>query len=176
MLAATFTNGVLSIGANPAGNGIVITDDPTNPAVRAGRGFSHTYGLHVLPAASYPARLQARLDPTGKAIGVINYGVPGRNSAVLLERLPDYLERVKPDVLLVLAGFNDTWNRDGSDEAMSGRVDVPAGSALKDALKDLLVPDAQDVVEAGGDQGRRVALKDVDFWIGDAHFRVTGEP
>jgi len=66
--------------------------------------------------------------------------------------------------------------RDGSDEAMSGRVDVPAGSALKDALKDLLVPDAQDVVEAAGDQGRRVALKDVDFWIGDAHFRVTGEP
>jgi len=66
--------------------------------------------------------------------------------------------------------------RDGSDEdAMSGRVDVPPGGALKDALKDLLVPDAQDVVGAAADQGRRAALKDVDFWIGDAHFRVSRE-
>jgi hypothetical protein len=58
---------------------------------------------------------------------------------------------------------------------MSGRVDVPPGGSLRDALMDLLVPDAQDVVGAAADRGRRAALKDVDFWIGDGHFRVSGE-
>jgi len=65
--------------------------------------------------------------------------------------------------------------RDGSDDPMSGHVDVPAGGSLRDALMDLLVPDAQDVVAEAGDRGRTAALKDVDFWIGDKHFRVSGE-
>jgi hypothetical protein len=65
--------------------------------------------------------------------------------------------------------------QDGSVDAMSGRVDVPPGGSLRDTLKDLLVPDAQDVVSAAGDRGRQAALKNVDFWIGDNHFRVASE-
>jgi hypothetical protein len=65
--------------------------------------------------------------------------------------------------------------QDGSGDAMSGRVDIPPGGSLRDALMDLLVPDAQDVIGAAGDRGRRATLKDVDFWIGDNHFRVSGE-
>jgi hypothetical protein len=64
---------------------------------------------------------------------------------------------------------------DGSDETMSGRVEIAAGGSLKDALMDLLVPDAQDVVGEARDRGRVVALKDVDFWVGDRHFRVPNE-
>ncbi len=63
--------------------------------------------------------------------------------------------------------------QDGSGDAMSGRVDVPPGASLRDTLMELLVPDAQDVLGAAGDRGRRAALKDVDFWIGDNHFRVS---
>jgi hypothetical protein len=71
------------------------------------------------------------------------------------------------------ASYSQT--RDGSDDAMSGRVDVPPGGTLRDALMDLLVPDAQDVVAAAADRGRSSALKDVDFWIGDGHFRIARE-
>ncbi len=65
--------------------------------------------------------------------------------------------------------------QDGSGDAMSGRVEVPPGGSLRDALMELLVPDAQDVLGAAVDRGRRTALKDVDFWIGDKHFRVARE-
>ena len=71
------------------------------------------------------------------------------------------------------ATFSQT--QDDSREAMSGHVDVPPGGTLRDALVDLLVPDAQDVISAAGDRGRQAALKNVDFWIGDAHFRVSRE-
>lgn len=79
-------------------------------------GDSHTYGLHVFKPHSYPALLQAALDPTGAQIGVMNYGVPGRNSAALRSELPRYLEAVRPDLVLVLVGFNDTWNFDRAAE------------------------------------------------------------
>jgi hypothetical protein len=61
------------------------------------------------------------------------------------------------------------------DEGMSGSVDVPPGTALKDVLRGLLIPDAQDVVEQAIEDGRSVSLKGVDFWIGDQHFRVSDE-
>lgn len=65
--------------------------------------------------------------------------------------------------------------RDGFAEAMRGHVDVPAGGSLNDVLMDLLVPDAQDALGEARDRGRAAALKDVDFWIGNRHFRVSHE-
>lgn len=78
-------------------------------------GDSHTFGLHVPPHLSYPALLQRELDPASRQIGVVNYGVPGRNSAALRRQLPGYLDSLRPDLVLVLVGFNDTWNVDGAD-------------------------------------------------------------
>jgi len=66
-------------------------------------------------------------------------------------------------------------SRDGSDEGMTGQVDVPAGGSLNDVLKSLLVPDAQDVVGLAQDRGNAVKMKDVDFWIGSQHFAVSEE-
>ena len=67
-------------------------------------------------------------------------------------------------------------SRDGShDDRMAGNGDVPAGGALKDVLMDLLLPDAQDVVDQAREDGKAASMKDVDFWIGDRHFRVTDE-
>lgn len=65
--------------------------------------------------------------------------------------------------------------RDGSSDAMCGRVNVPPGGTLREALMDLLVPDAQDVVCTACEQGRQATLRQVDFWIGDGHFRVSRE-
>jgi flagellar hook-associated protein 1 FlgK len=50
----TFVNGVMTLSADTAGNGVVITDDPTTPATRAGRGFSHTFGLNDLITKGKP--------------------------------------------------------------------------------------------------------------------------
>ena len=71
------------------------------------------------------------------------------------------------------AGFSQTV--ESPEEGMTGSVDVPAGTALKDVLRGLLIPDAQDVVEQAIEDGRSVSLKGVDFWIGDQHFRVSDE-
>jgi hypothetical protein len=66
--------------------------------------------------------------------------------------------------------------RDGADDdGMTGHVDVPATSSLKDILMDLLVPDARDVVGQALEQGKSASMKDVDFWIGDRHFKVSDE-
>jgi flagellar hook-associated protein 1 FlgK len=48
---ATFSGGSLAIAAS-GGSGLAITDDPTSPATRAGRGFSQTFGLNNLVSSS----------------------------------------------------------------------------------------------------------------------------
>lgn len=52
---ATFNNGVLSIQAASAANGVVIADDAASPASRNGRGFSHSFGLNDLVRSDRPA-------------------------------------------------------------------------------------------------------------------------
>ncbi|PVM92544.1 flagellar hook-associated protein FlgK [Caulobacter radicis] len=42
---ATFSNGALSLSAN-GGLGVAIADDPTNPSTKAGKGFSHFFGMN----------------------------------------------------------------------------------------------------------------------------------
>jgi hypothetical protein len=65
--------------------------------------------------------------------------------------------------------------QDGSEDRTTGNIDVPPGGALNDVLKELLVPDAGDVVDLARESGRKVSIEDVDFWIGDLHFKVAGE-
>jgi len=47
----SLTNGVMSLSAASASNGVVIADDPTAPSQRAGRGFSHFFGMNDLVSA-----------------------------------------------------------------------------------------------------------------------------
>lgn len=44
----SFANGQLEIEAMTTGTGIAIRDDAASPAMRAGKGFSHTFGLNDL--------------------------------------------------------------------------------------------------------------------------------
>ena len=77
-------------------------------------GDSHTFGLGVLAPQAYPNRLHALLN-TGRRpdrYRVISRGVPGRNSAVVRERLPAYLQRFRPCVAIILVGYNNSWNND----------------------------------------------------------------
>jgi len=48
----TLTNGVFSFAATSLANGVLIADDVTNPSQRAGRGFSHFFGMNDLVEAN----------------------------------------------------------------------------------------------------------------------------
>jgi flagellar hook-associated protein 1 FlgK len=50
----SFANGQLQIEASVPGTGVAIRDDATSPALRAGKGFSHTFGLNDLVTHGSP--------------------------------------------------------------------------------------------------------------------------
>ncbi|QDH72827.1 flagellar hook-associated protein FlgK [Brevundimonas sp. M20] len=52
---AQFVDGKLSIVASNSANGIAIADDATTPSNKAGRGFSHYFGLNDLISTDRPA-------------------------------------------------------------------------------------------------------------------------
>ncbi|HEV7354290.1 MAG TPA: flagellar hook-associated protein FlgK [Brevundimonas sp.] len=52
---ASFANGVLSLQATAAANGVAVIDDPAAPSSKTGRGFSHFFGLNDLVTSSAPA-------------------------------------------------------------------------------------------------------------------------
>ena len=62
---ASFVNGRLSIEA-PAGSGIAIADDATTPSNKAGRGFSHYFGLNDLVSTARPALYDTGLTPASQ--------------------------------------------------------------------------------------------------------------
>ncbi len=51
---ASFVDGKLSITATGS-NGVAVADDPTSPSAKAGRGFSHYFGLNDLISTDRPA-------------------------------------------------------------------------------------------------------------------------
>jgi lysophospholipase L1-like esterase len=84
-------------------------------------GDSHVYGAFVSPGAAFPERLDAVLQRRGVPADVYNFGIPGQNSFQVRQRLPRILERVRPAVVVVLAGHNNYWN------LSERRVDAPEG-------------------------------------------------
>ncbi|MFZ4164802.1 flagellar hook-associated protein FlgK [Brevundimonas sp. NPDC058933] len=63
--SASFVNGQLKIEA-PAGSGVAIADDATNPSMKAGRGFSHYFGLNDLVSTARPALYDTGLTPASQ--------------------------------------------------------------------------------------------------------------
>lgn len=61
--SASFANGVLSLQA-AAGNGVAIQDDATTPSNKAGRGFSHFFGLNDLVRTDRNALYETGLTGT----------------------------------------------------------------------------------------------------------------
>src|SRR5262249_25829795 len=76
-------------------------------------GDSHTYGVYFAKDASYPSRLQAYLDTQlgASRVSVVPAGRPGASLAQMRDALPELLARHPPDVVGVLGGINDRWNR-----------------------------------------------------------------
>lgn len=75
-------------------------------------GDSHTYGLPLPAADSYPAQLEARLRERhpGREWRVANLGVPGANSAFVANRLERQIVQLAPRLVIVWVGINNYWN------------------------------------------------------------------
>jgi flagellar hook-associated protein 1 FlgK len=76
--SATFTGGVLTLNVGNSG-GVVVQQDPSDPSDRAGRGFSHFFGLNDLVSSPTPMFFETGLqgtDPAGfNEGGQISYQV-----------------------------------------------------------------------------------------------------
>ncbi len=74
-------------------------------------GDSNTYGLYLPAGQAYPAQLETSWNAKHPEypIEVINLGYPGTNSFRLLDNLPELLDSFRPDVVLIMIGFNDFW-------------------------------------------------------------------
>jgi flagellar hook-associated protein 1 FlgK len=84
---ATFTNGVLSIAAAGAGNGVALQQDPATPASRGGRGLAQFFGLNDLVGASSPSSFATGVaagDGHGfTAGGVADFVLRGTDGAII---------------------------------------------------------------------------------------------
>ncbi len=93
--------------------------EPTGSGGRGGErvvlcvGDSFTYGYGASSSAgSYPAQLEEALNEPGRGPWkVFNGGWPGQNSWDVLRKLPDLLERYRPQFVYILVGNNDLWSR-----------------------------------------------------------------
>ncbi len=75
-------------------------------------GDSHTYGLPLPEAESYPAQLEQRLAALypDRTVEVVNLGIPGLNSTFVKLRLERQLYQLDPDLVIVWVGINNLWN------------------------------------------------------------------
>jgi lysophospholipase L1-like esterase len=97
-------------------------------------GDSYVYGLGAEDGRGYPEHLEALLRAeTGEGkVSVVNEGVPGFNSSMLLDRLPTWLAQAEPQVLILTVGHNNSWNwADLHVDAASGRGAARALARLR---------------------------------------------
>lgn len=74
-------------------------------------GDSTAFGVGVDDADTWPAKLEGLLaERGGAAVEVVNAGVPGYSTFQAVRMAEKYGLEVKPDVVIVCAGFNDTAN------------------------------------------------------------------
>jgi len=74
-------------------------------------GDSFTFGEGAPKGFSYPEQLQKILDShQGGRYAVYNAGISGQNSSRVLKDLEDNIYKYKPDIVVMLAGCNNTNN------------------------------------------------------------------
>jgi len=85
-------------------------------------GDSNTYGFYVDRQMAYPQQLETLWREAGREppIDVMNLGFPGLNSSRLLQQYSELLDKLAPDVVIIMIGVNDFWTMPASDAADDG--------------------------------------------------------
>ena len=86
-------------------------------------GDSYTCGVGAPPGRGYPAQLEEFLNAAagGGRFVVVNRGEPAQNTGMLLRSLPGNLDRIRPDIVVVMSGLNNAWNIKGYSEYLGQR-------------------------------------------------------
>lgn len=93
-------------------------------------GDSFTYGIG---GRSFPDQTEAILDEVvgSDRFAFVNAGIPGLNTALLADKVPKDLVKYDPDVLIVLAGENNSWN--------SVRLTGTSGASITEQIDSVLL-------------------------------------
>lgn len=139
--SASFSGGVLTLSVGNSG-GVVVQQDPDDPSARAGRGFSHFFGLNDLVSRPTPMFFESGVQASDlhgfQDGGVITYEVRDAAGRFIAER----------SITLPLAGAGPhTWddlldalNATGTGlgeygtfalDASTGRISFTAGSSYQ---------------------------------------------
>ena len=114
---ASFANGSLTIASATPGNGVVVTDDPTTPASRGGRGFSQAFGLNDLVSHGNPINYATGIsgaDLHGFTVGqTVTFAVRDTNGSIA--RRIDFtvgagatMASLRTDIDSALSGYGQT--------------------------------------------------------------------
>ena len=80
-------------------------------------GDSNTYGVFYSQDKAYPARLHKILERRAPGrYHVLNLGLPGMNSSQVASHLPEWIDRYRPQSVVISVGLNNYWNRTGHQE------------------------------------------------------------
>jgi lysophospholipase L1-like esterase len=109
----------------------VTSGEVTVPVPGAFRQGFPDFRLIVVPAASYPAQLLQQLTSrySAQGIAMTNAGQPGEWAVSGAERLPGVLTSVRPEVVLLLEGYNDPLQFSSGMSAAVAAIDTMAKEA-----------------------------------------------
>jgi len=102
-------------------------------------GDSNTYGIGAGSDGDYPSQLEGILNAqrsSEQRVAVVNGGVAGANTTMMLDALPGFLESTEPDLVILLAGTTNLSNFYGYERWRDGDS---AGVRLREALRSLRV-------------------------------------
>jgi lysophospholipase L1-like esterase len=100
---------LISQGADAPGAGAVANRQHSHVLAL---GDSNTYGLYLEAAGSVAGAIgttDGMLPIPNRPVEVLNLGYPATNSFRVRENLPALLDKLSPDIVLIMVGFNDFW-------------------------------------------------------------------
>ena len=139
----TFANGRMQIEASAAGRGIAIRDDGGTPATRAGKGFSHTFGLNDLVAHGGPLSYATGVSGTdlhGFTAGQgLTFALRNEDGGII--RSVDFtvgagatIASLRADIDAALQGYAQTsLNAEGRLQLVSSAASVARVDVLQDS-------------------------------------------
>lgn len=98
-------------------------------------GDSFTQGFGAGPWESYPKQLESILLRSGfRDVRVVNQGKGGISSSIALKKMPEYLDRYKPNIVFLLIGNNDNWNFEDSNYYSLYQCKFPFAAAIQQLI------------------------------------------